>query len=283
MSTIPTATMDVAPVLPMRSRVVTILSAFWHMLRRDITVTAREVFPFAMQVLVQPFFLLFFFGLVLPETGVAQQTYPAFFLPGVVALNVVMAAIQGVTISLMLDLSTSREIDDRLLAPLPVSLVAVEKIVFSVLRSMVSGAITLPLAYLILGSGYQVRTDAILPLIGIMLLAAFASAALGLVLGTVVPADKIYLLFTIIFSAISFTGCVYYTWSGVGSLKVLQIITLFNPLTYASEGLRAVMVPAMNGQPVSTLPMIWVVLGLSIAFVVFLAIGLRAFYKRVIS
>jgi ABC-2 type transport system permease protein len=252
-------------------------------LRRDIMVTGREFVPFLLQVLVQPFCFLLIFGRVLPGSGLMQQMYPSVFFPGIVALTIFLASLQGITVTLMVDLNDSHEIDDRLLAPLPVSLVAIEKILFSAIRALVAGAITFPLAYWILGSQYQVRTDAIIPLIGIMLLYALSSAALGLVIGAALPADKIYLLFTLIFSATLYTGCVYYSWNAISSIKALQIITLFNPLTYASEGLRSVMVPLVHGQAFATIPIGWTLLGLGASFLIFLALGIRIFHNRVIS
>jgi len=63
---------------------------------------------------------------VLPSIGFARPGFAAVLLPGIVALTVVTTALQGVTLPLVLDLGFAREIDDRLLAPLPVSLVAVE-------------------------------------------------------------------------------------------------------------------------------------------------------------
>ena len=48
-------------------------------------------------------------------------------LPGIVALTGMIAAMQGVTLPLVLDLGFAREIDDRLLSPLPVWWVALEK------------------------------------------------------------------------------------------------------------------------------------------------------------
>lgn len=266
-----------------RSRIAVVSTAFWHTLRRDITVTAREFIPFVLQVLVLPFSLLFIFGKVLPGVGVTQQLYPALFFPGVVALTIFMASLQGISLSLMLDLDGNHEIEDRLLAPLPVSLVAVEKIVFSAIRSLAAAALTFLLAYLVLGHGYQVRGDAPVPLIGVMVLYALSSAALGLVIGSALTADKIYLLFTLVFSATLYTGCVYYTWSSISSIKVLQIITLFNPLTYASEGLRYFMVPYVHGQPIPTLPIGWALLGLTGSFLALLALGIRTFRRRVIS
>ncbi|GHO89514.1 transport permease protein [Dictyobacter formicarum] len=259
------------------------LAAFWHTFRRDIMVTGREFMPFLMQVVVQPLCLLFIFGKVMPSVGATQQLYPAFFLPGVVGLNIALVGVQSVTISLMLDLSSNREIDDRLLAPLPISLVALEKVVFAAVRSLVAGGLAFPLAYLILGSGYQVRTDALLPMFGVMILGALCSGALGLVIGTLLPADKIYLLFTLIFSATLYTGCVYFSWASLSSMLPLQIVTLFNPLTYISEGLRYTMIPLQHGQAYVTLPIGWVLLGLIGSFALFLFIGLRAFHKRVIS
>lgn len=285
MKTIVSSPLPTEPVVSVtsrsRSRVSTMLVAFWHTLRRDIMVTAREFIPFLVQVLVMPISLLAVFGRIMPGVGITQQIYPTLFFPGIVGLTIFMASIQGITITLMMDLSYNREIDDRLLAPVPVSLVAIEKVIFASVRAMVAGIIIFPAAYLVLGSGFQVRTDALVPLFGVMLLYALSSSALGLIIGAALPAEKIYLLFTLVVSATLYTGCVYYTWQSIGSIRVLQIIALLNPLTYASEGLRYAMVPAAVGY--SALPFGAVLLGLSISFVVFLIIGILIFHKRVIS
>jgi ABC-2 type transport system permease protein len=283
MKTIPVSTLqeDAAANLALlsRNRLLIILIAIWHMLRRDMMVTGREFIPFLIQVMVQPFSLLLVFGKILPGVGTMEQMYPALLFPGVVALTIFVASLQGITLSLMYDLSYDREIDDRLLAPLPVGLVAVEKILFVSFRTLVAGALTFPMAYMVLGSSYQVRTDLIAPLIGLMILYALSSAALGLVIGAALPVDKSYLVFTLIVSATLYTGCVYYTWSAIGSIKILQVMTLFNPLTYASEGFRYTMVPTAP----ATLPIGWSVLGLGVSFAIFLFIGVRIFRKRCIS
>lgn len=283
MSTIAPSPFHVSTDSYARKRFVVVSTAFWHTLRRDITTTARGFIPFVMQAMVMPLSLLFIFGRVLPGVGTTQQIYPAIFFPGVVAVTIFLASLQGITLSLMLDLDNNREIDDRLLAPCPVSLVAVEKVVFSAVRSMAAAALIFPLAYWVLGSGYQVRGDDLAALIGIMFLYALSSAALGLVIGSALPADKIYWVFTLLFSATLYTGCVYYTWSSISSIKALQIVTLFNPLTYGSEGLRYVMIPLTHGQATPTLPIGWALLGLGASCVVFLIVGIRIFHKRVIS
>src|SRR5579859_1818554 len=186
MASITTSTQTLA--MRSQSRFGTAFTAFMAILRRDIVVTGREFISFLLQVLLQPLFFLFIFGKVLPSIGFTRPGFAAILLPGIVALTVVLTALQGVTLPLVLDLGFAREIDDRLLAPLPVNLVAVEKVIFAALRGLVAGAIIFPLAWWILGSGFQVRSDAIGALIGIMILTAFAGATMGLFIGTTVKA-----------------------------------------------------------------------------------------------
>ena len=265
------------------SRLAIAATAFLAILRRDIVVTGREFIVFLIQVLLQPLFFLFIFGKVLPSIGFARPGFAAILLPGIVALTVVTTALQGVTLPLVLDLGFAREIDDRLLAPLPVSLVAVEKVIFAAMRGLIAGAIIFPLAYWILGNGYSVRGDAVGTIIGIMVLTAFAGASLGLTIGTLVKPEQIGLMFSLIFTPLIFTGCTYYPWGTLGSIRWFQIVTLFNPMTYASEGLRFAMVPAIQGHTIPTLAMGWVILGLSVTFVAFLFKGIQTFRRRVVS
>ncbi len=285
-----TTTQSTSPTLPpgyaqterSKGRISIALTAFLAILRRDIVVTGREFIAFLLQVLIQPLFFLFIFGKVLPSIGFTRPGFAAILLPGIVALTVVLTALQGVTLPLVLDLGFAREIDDRLLAPLPVNLVAVEKVIFAAMRGLIAGAIIFPLAYWILGNEYQVRTDAIGTIIGIMVLTAFAGATLGLTIGTLVKPEQIGLMFSLIFTPLIFTGCTYYPWSALDSIRWFQIITLFNPLTYAAEGLRFAMVPGFQGRALTTLAMGWVLLGLSITFIAFLIFGIRTFRRRVV-
>jgi ABC-2 type transport system permease protein len=282
-STSPTPLAGGPPTTRSKSRLSIAGAAFLAILNRDIVVTGRDFIAFLLQVLLQPLFFLFIFGKVLPDIGFARPGFAAVLLPGIVALTVVTTALQGVTLPLVLDLGFAREIDDRLLAPLPVSLVAVEKVLFAAMRGLVAGAIIFPLAYWILGNGFSVRTDAIGVIIGIMVLTAFAGACLGLTIGTSVKPEQIGLMFSLIFTPLIFTGCTYYPWGSLDSIKWFQIITLFNPLTYAAEGLRYAMVPTLNGQTLPTLALGWVILGLSVTVVVFFILGLRIFRSRVVN
>ena len=125
---------------PSRSALAISLRTFGSVLWRDIFVTWRGMLPFLLQVLVQPFFTLFIFGTVLTSMGYVGEDYTAILLPGIVALNGFLGALQNTTMPLIMDFSWTREIEDRLLAPLPISFVAVEKMIFATLRGLLAGA-----------------------------------------------------------------------------------------------------------------------------------------------
>jgi ABC-2 type transport system permease protein len=258
-------------------------TAFMAILQRDLLVTRREFATFLFQMLLQPLFFLFIFGKVLPQIGIAEHGFGALLLPGIVALTIVTTAIQGVALPLVIDLGYAHEIDDRLLAPLPISMVAIEKILFATVRGLIAGAVIFPLAWIILGEDYQVRTDRLPFLIGVMILTAIAGAALGLTLGTMVQPQQIGLMFSLIFAPLLFLGCAYYPWGQLESIRWFQIVTLINPLTYASEGLRRSMVPQTEGVPFNTLPAVWVLLGLVATIVGFSLYGIHSFRNRVVS
>jgi ABC-2 type transport system permease protein len=258
-------------------------NAFFAILRRDIVVTGRDLIAFLAQVLLQPLFFLFIFGKVLPGIGLASSGFGALLLPGIVGLTTVMAAMQGVALPMVLDLGFAREIDDRLLAPMPDALVAVEKVFFATLRGLIAGGIMFPLAVWILGDQYNVRSDRIVMLVGMLVLASLVGGCIGLFLGTSVRPEQIGLMFSLILTPLLFTGCTYYPWAGLDSIKWFQILTLFNPLTYADEGIRYAMVPAFHGHDIPTLDLQWVFLGLGVSIILFFVLGTRTFLRRVVS
>lgn len=62
-------------------------------------------------------------------------------LPGIVAFTAFVTPLQSVATDLGRDLGFTGEIDDRLLAPLPTYLVAVEKILLATLRMLFAAAL----------------------------------------------------------------------------------------------------------------------------------------------
>jgi ABC-2 type transport system permease protein len=50
-------------------------------------------------------------------------------------------------------------------------------------------------------------------------------------------------VFALVLTPLLFTGCTQYPWPSLSSLRWFQVLTLLNPLTYMSEGVRAAVVP----------------------------------------
>jgi ABC-2 type transport system permease protein len=265
------------------SRTSISLKALIAIFERDLVVTGREFIPFLLQALMQPLFFLFIFGKVLPGIGLAAGNFASLMLPGIVALTGMIAAMQGVTLPLVLDLGYAREIDDRLLSPLPVWWVALEKVLFGTLRGAVASSVIFPLGWLILGSGYNVRVDRLAILIGMVILTALVGSTIGLLMGTVIKPEQISLMFTLIFTPLLFTGCTYYPWGALKNIVWFQVLVLFNPLTYAAEGLRYSMVPPMGGHDFPTLALPWILIALCGSVTLMFILGIRTFRKRVVT
>ena len=96
-------------------------------------------------------------------------------------------------------LPTSRTpIHDRVMSPLPVSWVAIQKIIFSALQSLLAALVIFPLVYFIPVSPVRVHIFSWPMLIAVLLLASLVSGAVGLTIGTAVKPEHIALMFGII-------------------------------------------------------------------------------------
>ncbi len=253
------------------------LIAFLAILRRDLAVTGREFPAFLAQVILQPLGLLFVFGRVLTDLGFTSPTYAKQLFPGIVAMTIMLTAIQSVAFPLVIDFSFTKEIEDRLLAPLPASWVAMEKIVFAAGRAIVAGLVMFPVGLLVLGS-VPFATSGLALLVASVVLGALAGGAMGLTLGTAVTPQRINIMFAIVLTPLIFTGCAQYPWPSLSKLPWFQVLTLVNPMTYVSEGTRAALVP--NGVHMST----WVPpVALLLSLLVFGYAGMRGFRRRAID
>jgi ABC-2 type transport system permease protein len=252
--------------------------AFLALCERDLWVTVRhEPVSFLAQALLQPLFFLFVFGRVLPEIGAAQGAYGTQLLPGIMGLTLVLTALQNTALPLVIEFSFTKEIEDRLLAPLPVQAVGVQKMVIAALRGVIAALLILPLGELILPGGIDIGGANWLALAAVLVAGACAGAAMGLVLGTSVPPNKISVAFAIVLTPLIFTGAAFYPWASLDSLPWFQVVTLFNPLTYVSEGMRA----ALTGLPHLGSP--WIALGLAGSTLAFSWLGLRGFQRRAVD
>ncbi|MET8627126.1 ABC transporter permease [Kitasatospora sp. NPDC004669] len=251
----------------------TFLAVLW----RDVFTTTRRPTPFLVQVIVQPLLLFFVFGKVLGEAGYTRGDFGATLLPGVMALNALLVSLQNTAMPLIMDFSWSGEIEDRLLAPLPGPLVAVAKVAFGTLCGLFAGLVMAPIGFLVLDTAGWPLT-AWPGVLFILLLGSATGAGIGLMLGTVVSPDRISVTFSLVLAPLTFTGSVQYPWSSLGHVRWFQVISTVNPLTYVSEGLRAVTLPGLSSIPLWTDTLV-----LLFAAVVAVAIGIRGFMSRALG
>ena len=265
--------------------------AFGGLLLRDLYVLRRELAPFLIRVAMNPLLFLFVFTYVMPHmTGSAAAANPAarmagmaggfgtVLLPGLMAVAIMFSGIAAVALPLATEFGITREIDDRVMSPLPIEGVALEKIVFSAAQSLVAAGIVYPLAYYIPSTPVQAHVTSWLFLAVVLVLGGLVSGALGLTIGTSVQPKQIGLIFGVVVVPITFLGCVYYPWAALNGIRWLQIAVLINPIVYISEGLRAALTPGMGHMPDALL------LGMLLFFFVLLTwLGMRGFRRRVVS
>jgi ABC-2 type transport system permease protein len=246
-------------------------------LRRDLYVTLREFPIFLAQVTLQPLFLLFVFGKVLTELGYARPDYQLVLFPGLVALAAVLTGLQSTALPLVIEFSYSNEIEDRLLAPLPIAAVAVEKVVFAAMRALVAAAVMFPLGVLILGSiPWQASTFP--AVLAMTILGCLVGSAMGLILGTYVPPNRINVTFALVLTPLIFTGSSQYPWPSLSHLRWFQVLSACNPMTYVSEGLRGLMSPSVPHIPV------WICFLVAIgSLIVLMIIGMIGFIHRALG
>jgi ABC-2 type transport system permease protein len=256
--------------------------AFLGLLQRDFRVLRREIAPFVMRVLMQPLLFLFVFTYIFPRIGQANAVGGANFatvlLPGLMAVAIMFTGIASVALPLSQEFGITREIDDRVMCPLPVPAVAIEKICFSAGQSILAALLVLPLAYFIPATPVHAHVASWTMLIVTLILASLVAGALGLAIGATVKPQQIGLVFSIVVIPITFLGCVYYPWAMLSHIRWLQIAVLFNPIVYMSEGLRAALTPS-----VPHMPSLLIVLALLVSLAILGGFGIRGFLRRVIS
>ena len=252
--------------------------AFLAMLGRDAHVARRNFVPILLQTFLQPLMFVFIFGRVMVGSGYMPPAYKSLLLPGIMAISMVGTGIWAVAMPLIAEFQWTREIEDRLLAPMDISWVAVEKVVAGTLQALAAGLMVIPAAWLLLRPGVELSLHAPLVFAGVAALVALFSAAGGLALGCSVDQTHVGLMFTLVVAPMIFFGCTYYPWSALENFPFLQKAVLLNPLVYASEGLRGTLVPQF---PHLSLLAVWA--GLVLFNALLLSVGLRQYHKKAVS
>ena len=257
--------------------------AFGALLLRDLAVLRKNVVEFILRTIMQPLLFVFVFTYVFPKIGQAvggsggAAAFSRLLVPGVVAIACIFQGIQAVAIPLVQDFGYSREIEDRVMAPLPVWAVAAEKILAGAIQGVVAAAIVFPLAMVVPST--PVHLDVRWPeLLTVLPLAALVGSSLGLLIGTLVNPRQVPLVFGIVVIPMTFLGATYYPWATLTPIPWLKVLVLINPLVYMSEGFRISLTPDVPHMPVIA------IYGALLGAVALLAgFGIRGFRGRVQS
>lgn len=262
----------------MSARAVSSGAVFGALLRRDVHVAMRELPFFLLRTTLQPLMFVIVFGYLLPKMGFVQRGYGAALLPGILAISLAFSSVQAVALPMVADFGWTFEIEDRLLAPAPIVVVAWAKIVSGIVQGVIAALFVLPIARLIMGPIDGISVANLPEIVGVTLLGATAFSTFGLVLGTVINPQQIGLMFGFIVAPMIFFGCAYYPWAGLSVVPALQIAVLINPLVYVAEGLRGALTPTLPHMPLPA-----VVAALVVLTGIFLTWGMRAFTRRAVS
>jgi ABC-2 type transport system permease protein len=277
---------------PLRSSFTSSRIAFGALLLRDLVVLRKRLREFIPRTIIQPFLLCFVFLYVFPTIGqgvgggrgaAGESAFATILVAGVVGLSMMFQGIQAVALPMVQEFGYTKEIEDRVLAPMPVSLVAMEKVLFGAIQGLLAAAIVFPIAAVVHASGVHINLQVHwLQLITLIPLGCITCSSLGLTFGTIFDPRTVPLLFGIIILPLTFLGGTYYSWTTlapvtIGSFHWLQILVLVNPLIYINEGMRGALTTAPHMS-------LWVVYPVLLAFsALFLWTGVRNFRRRVIS
>ena len=258
-------------------------AAFRALLLRDLTVLDKDLKEFLPNTLMQPAMLVFVFTYVFPRIGQGiggsgnAGRFSTLLLGGLVAQSIAFQGLFRVALPLARELDITNELEDRVLAPAPISVIALEKIVAGALQGLFAGLIVFPIAAFLPATPLYLRADWG-TLIVITVLCCYASAALGLTIGTYIEARLVPILLGFVALPLGFFGAVFYTWDALTPLPWLKVAVLVNPVVYMSEGFRASL-----SIGVAHMPLAAIYGALSAFCVLFTILGIRGFTKRVLG
>ena len=274
----------------------TLVKTFNAMMAREFRVLRRNAVATFTRAVMQPLLFVFVFAYVFPKIGggfmlggggaaagaaaAGGVNFATILVPGLMASMLLMQGIMAVTFPLVMEFSWQRTIEDRALAPVPIRVLAIQKIVAGAVQSFIGAVIVFPIVLLVHAAGQaphvHVTNWALFALI--LVFASLLTSSLGLLLGTIMDPRKMQMLFAVVLLPATMLGCVYYPWAALHNIRWLQIAILVNPMVYMSEGLRAVLTPVLPHMPM------WaVMLALVGGTVVFGYLGTRTFTKRVLN
>ena len=277
----------------------TLAKTFAAMMAREFRVLRRNAVGTFTRAVMQPLLFVFVFTYVMPKIGggfmfgggastaagaggaaASSVNFATILVPGLMASMLLMQGIMAVTFPLVMEFSWQRTIEDRALAPVPIGVLATQKIAAGAAQAFIGALIVFPIVLVVHAAGQapHVHVTNWPLLVVILVTASLLTASLGLLLGTIMDPRKMQMLFAVILLPATMLGCVYYPWAALHQIRWLQYLVLVNPMVYMSEGLRAVLTPGAAHMAM------WAILAVLVGgTVIFGYLGTRTFTRRVLN
>jgi ABC-2 type transport system permease protein len=271
--------------------------AFAALMQRDLTVLKKNLGEFVGRTIVQPLLLVFVFLYVFPQIGqgigaastnpraalAAESAFASVLIAGVIGISIMFQGIMSVALPMATEFGYTKEIEDRVLAPMPVSLVALGKVAAGAVQGLIAACIVFPVAKFVHAKGINAHLVIHWPILLTLLpIACVMCASFGLLLGTRVEPRNISAMFGFIVLPMTFLGGTYYTWTALKHVHLfgfpwLQTLVLINPLIYVTEGFRAALTTTSHMHLFIIYPVLLAITG------VLLWQGIAGFKKRVLA
>lgn len=254
----------------------TTFTAFKAMVKRDLLIQLRDKWEFVFRVAMLPFILILTYGYILPRIGLLPTNFPNRMFSGMIGMSMLITGIHGTAVPFTMDFNNLREIEDRLMAPVHINVIALAKMAVGIIESFIGGLIVLPVSLIFMGNALDITItlEGILILIPVLLIISIASACLGLLVGTIIKPMQIAAMFPGFLMPVVFLGAIFFSWGDLAATPIIQKIVLINPLVYANEALRAILTPQ-----IAHMPMLYSIIGLVISIIIMGYFGGKRFTK----
>src|SRR5438094_1458349 len=224
----------------------TLAKTFGAMMAREFRVLRRNAVATFTRAVMQPLLFVFVFAYVFPKIGggfmlggsaaaagagaaaAGGVNFATILVPGLMASMLLMQGIMAVTFPLVMEFSWQRTIEDRALAPVPIGVLATQKIVAGAAQAFSGALIVFPIVLVVHAAGQapHVHVTNWPLLVVILVTASLLTASLGLLLGTIMDPRKMQMLFAVILLPATMLGCVYYPWAALHQIRWLQYLDL---------------------------------------------------------
>lgn len=222
-----------------RTEIINNILIFKNLLKRDLIVIKKDFFGDLINIVTWPLSLSITFGYILPAFGM-KQDYGSFLLVGALASTLFYLAI-GLASELVNDFESMRCIDTQLTIPLSsYKILLFQRVTTFALHSMALSIPLLPMGKFLLGDRFSLANFALGKFFLVMLVSGIFYGFFALMLaGLINNTRSLSNVWRRIYTPMQLLGCYWFSYKMAQQVFYwLSILTLFNPLTYMTEGVR---------------------------------------------